>query len=486
MENKSKHIDDFLDTKLGNFSAMPYSEIWHVIKNNIQQLNHPIDAGLNIVLSNLEESPNTYFSKNFIAELPQKINVIDFALHQSLSQLEPLPNEKIWNNISKEITPKRKRRFIAWLWFLPLFAFILIGYNAFNYILKQEISTKNISTLFLNKKQKKETTNSTLLSNQNYEILPYPALKKTKKKLIPNGKNHTPNSELYNTEIRPLNPLFLLSEVDATLLIPLNYRIFTFEKNIKDTLEYFKIEKLNKTKLLPKKLSPFSFSIMGGYLNSSTINYQIKTENVHKDALTLFENTTGKSSNGKQYSLLAGYRYKRFIDFRIGLNYMQLNAANNVQYIYNQVPLYNAKGEIFAYGTRPNNSSPQVNQKAVNKTKNLSIPIQVSTMLMQTNKISVWGGFGAEFILQKNNNVQLFSFDNGQMETLSSNQLKTQKIIPNAQILFNYQYKPQWHFLFQIQTAYQSKNYYIDQIHYQKTELLPALKFGLQFNPLIN
>lgn len=481
MENKPPYIDDFLSTKLGNLSALPHNDTWAILHKSIMHLKHPIDASLNTIFKDLEAAPNTQFSKNFISELPQNIHAIDFSLFQKLEKIEALPYPQTWQNIQNEITSKRKKRYFIWLWFLPLIAllcFCLPFFNS-NKIEKQQLvkNENNIQNKLSKVEELKAGNNQFITENRKYIL---------EKNVQYTPKLKTTNNKTYSTITNYSNSNDDGANFDNYTMYPINinYILLPYPKFNLDTLEYIKTNKMAKNNYPQKKLSPFSFSIMGGYTNAQTISSKIKTDNVHKDALSLFESTTGKNNNGQQYSLMAGYRFKRYIDFKIGLNYMQINASNIVQYIYNQVPLYNAKGEIFAYGTRPNNISPQVNQKAVNKAIAINIPIQVFTMISELNKLSIWGGVGAEFNIDSRNKVELFSFENGRMETLSSQQYQWNKTIPSAQLLLNYQYKPQWHLLFQLQTTYQTNNYFIDNIHYRKNSIIPSFKIGIQFNPL--
>jgi hypothetical protein len=503
LANKDQHIDHFLNTKLQDYQSMPDGDAWDKIQAHVHHLGHPVDQVLYTHLSELSENPDESAMHPILASASDKQEQVDQALHTHLSMLESLPDKSFYEAaISSVQSGKRKKRRFALLLLILLGGILSLTYTLIKNPGKETVSVNHENSGSMNEPGNNEPKQSSQKdqvpgSTQNQEdvsegkdkINPETAIQfppsrsgsgeQSRRSTKDQRSRLAQNKQALRKDLLSAWHTEILDHEDEDVQLDLHmYHLFPaiYETDLELA------HKKDRPPLLPKKrLSPFSLHIQMGLASERTINSRLKTGNIHRDALDNYQQANGPGRNGDVFSIQAGYRFGRFM-IKTGCQYSMTSSSSTFTYVYTDIPVY-YRDTLKGYFKRPANQSPHIDEKIKNSTSTIAVPVQVYARIFERRKFSVWAGLGSDLILQRTVKGSLFSFDEEMLKSFRTT-TKT-KISPHISFYGQYHLSPGIAFTGNIQLSRLSSKMVFDHAEYVRTEILPSLRFGILFTPII-
>lgn len=467
MENKNSHIDDFFEKQLCQLEGMADNVAMEAIFKHLDHTEHPIDFALNKGLSDYAIEPTSLsFSDNLGSDLP----IIDLALYRQLKAYEATP-DKAFN-----FEPVRKKRRFLWLFFLFVTA---AGIGTLSWFNKEKTPAKDVITetnsaenqirqqstvtIESNKKQKLNISDKVIAKNRNKQSA-YINLPEEIIVFKENRESNIIEDDASEKHLGLINLVPFKSQLnfEALLNVPLKTR------------PYGPIY----------KVAPFSFILQTGAISEIGCGNTILNENQHKDAETLFNESTGRYRTGKNYSLSIDYKIGSKIKINTGVVYSSSSNTSTLDYYYTDIPVYDSVGVLRGYLTRPPSSSNHTEAEVKNNSQSIAIPISVQYNLIQLRKMGIWLGAGFQFAMQRQINGQYFDFKTEQMMT--SNQNFSRGILPQMSIGFRYPITDKWQLTSQFQMSRQQLTFNLKESSFRRVELIPSMNIGLIFTPQLH
>lgn len=482
------YIDPLLNRLLHDIEVAPDEGMFDKIMPP-DNSEHPVDAALYKHLAHAGFDPELY-------PRTTESSAVDAGISSALADLDMMPDDR-WQAIAEQLPPeKNKRRYLFYASFAALIAIgiwgssVLLstneklfsksslhqsyrngiaegideGYEQKAYAYQQQLSQTMASQLNTfsenrNKRNKITSVESIHINTDNIQALaktdiPAFTSRSTSPSLSPEQEEHP------ELNLRRLIRQKSAAIPDANTKLPLPVRYGG------------------------KRLSPFFIAFTAGALNEHTVANKISNPNVHRDAASLFGKSTGKNSNGMQFSLQAGMHFGTRWYVKSGVSVSHTASESRIDYTYRDIPIYDsATTVILGYFNRSYNSSTVVKQASKTSSTNIAIPVTMGMKLFESRRFSIWTEAGFGFSAFRKMQADVFSFQDEKVEAPEKSTMMT--IAPAAGFSARYYFKPNIQFLLQVQMNYQQKRYYLENYHYTKQEISPLVSAGLLFHPMI-
>lgn len=509
MEDNKNHIDDFFLNRLQDVEA----DADIASRLNIFHSLHPTDLALHDLLNSAEIDIDNSIKTGIFTALQNTAHPIDSALHDNLRNLQSEPVQAVPLPIQSD---KKKRRIAFW-WAIPLVLSILaVGYfiqkdllslvennpNNSNSNTTQnseniEENTSKLNSEITSKSSSELNSNKNLSSNENIENNSFQSENLKNNSSInkyPKKDNSTSNN-LFNQIQKNSNSK--LNDPNSKLD---NYKGNT-SYNDEEIIQYLRFSKLYPFKIplefeatigkisppikYPEKgfISPFGIGFGIGYQQESILSTKTKTENLHKDFVNNFKNSSNKKRSGIHMFFIADYQIGNRIKVRTGANYSSTSVTTRFDYVYDNVPLYNPDGSIKGYFTRPQQGSPQVHQDITTSSSSFSIPVQVLYKLFSSEKLSIWTGGGMQLNTMHKKYSKVFSF--GEEGLIDIHKSGLSKLQGNYSIQMHYKLKAAWSLQFIAQSNYQNEYVEFEGVRMYGNSIIPSFNIGLVYNPIL-
>lgn len=492
--------------KFENFEAEPDLNAGEKLFHSL----HPADLALYDLLSHNESTAPHSALEVILNELKHSSHPIDIALHKHLKDLDAKPLRPL--TIPPE--PAKTSKQYKWWLILPLLLSIISAIYflyPFNSPKMQDSGNSGSSDInqpgLLNNKKtleakRDEAGGESMHSHSN----------NAHSNSVKSGKGHFNRNYNYKPDERMVSKknqsqkgrkdnLFITdSESKSNQKSSLNDAANVEEESIseKTYLSVSKPGKLNfsyefespklaeyRTIKYPQKgrISPLGIGLGIGFLNENGFSSKAGTDNLHKDFLNNYENSSNTPRNGIQISLLADYSAFRRIKFRTGAIYSYSSTNKKFDYVFDNIPVYNPDGSIKGYLTRPQQSSPQVHQNINTSSRSLNIPLHTLFMLHGSKKFSVWTGAGIQMNLSHFKNSKVFSFSKEELIDLDKTGIS--KFQGNVSIQVHYKINASWSLQFTAENTYRKEYAETEGIMLNGKSIVPAFNIGLMFNPIL-
>lgn len=509
MEGNKNHIDDFFLNRLQNVEAdadiASRLSIFHSL--------HPTDLALHDLLNSAEPDIDKSLKVGIFSAVLNAPHPIDSALHDNLRNLQSEPIQ----TVPLPIQSDKKRRRIAFWWTIPLVLSILAaGYfiqndsvslvennpNNSNTNTAQnsetiENNTSKSNSEITSKSSSELNSDMSLSSNENIEnnsfqseennsnttVNKYPQKGNSTSNNLSNQLQKNSNSELIYPKTKldnyransNYNYEEIIQYLSFSKLFPFNIP-FEFESPI---------GKISPPIKYPEKgfISPFGIGFGIGYQQESSLSTNTKTENLHKDFVNNFKNSSNKNRSGIHLFFITDYQIGESIKVRTGANYSNSSVTTRFDYVYDNVPLYNPDGSIKGYFTRPQQGSPQVHQDITTSSNSFSIPVQVLYKLFSGEKLSIWTGGGMQLNTMHKKSSKVFSF--GEEGLIDIQKSGLSKLQGNFSIQMHYKLKAAWSLQFIAQSNYQNEYVEFEGVRMYGNSIIPSFNIGLVYNPIL-